>query len=324
MGICRNGRLPLAGILSVLALVWSGCGGKESPREDGREPEQAPVPAVLPLDGAGILERARRITDLGPRIPGTAGHRRMPEFIAGELRDGGIPPGRIRRDGWSQLVPSPAGPLESVPMMNLVATIPGAGERAIAVAAHYDTPRVHGAVGANTSAAPVALLVELARHFAADDRGGLRSTLHFVFLDAEEAIGEWDDGHHSFGGKRLCADASFRCDAFVKVGSLGAGELHIADDMNSSPALKRLVEAAGRAVLGRGPFGQSFEVLSDHLVFAGRGIPAVALYDAEFPNAPWFVNPTLDVPALLDPETLGRAGALLADLIRRIDRSLGN
>ena len=94
-------------------------------------------------------------------------------------------------------------------MINLLAVIPGIPPpeapsqvpvQRIIVAGHYDTKlfKEFTFVGANDGGSSAALLIELAR--ALKPRA-LPMDVELLFLDGEEAVGEWKDSDHTYGSR---------------------------------------------------------------------------------------------------------------------------
>ena len=82
-------------------------------------------------------------------------------------------------------------PIDTVHMVNLIATIPGARKDRLVIAGHYDTKlfREFRFVGASDGGSSAAFLIELARVLKAR-RNAL--TIELLFLDGEEArLPEW-------------------------------------------------------------------------------------------------------------------------------------
>ena len=77
-------------------------------------------------------------------------------------------------------------PIGDIPMVNLIATIPGARKERIAISGHYDTKlfREFRFVGANDGGSSTAFLIELARVLKARQNA---LTLELIFFDGEEA-----------------------------------------------------------------------------------------------------------------------------------------
>ncbi len=105
---------------------------------------------------------------------------------------------------------TPRGPVH---MINLLAVIPGIPPpeapsqvpvQRIIVAGHYDTKlfKEFTFVGANDGGSSAALLIELAR--ALKPRT-LPMDVELLFLDGEEAVGEWQGSDHTYGSRYYVA-----------------------------------------------------------------------------------------------------------------------
>ena len=94
-------------------------------------------------------------------------------------------------------------PLGRVKMVNLRATLPR-GRRAttarLVIGGHYDTKlfKEFTFVGANDGGSSAAFLIELAR--ALKTRAN-RMPIELLFLDGEEAVGEWQGTDHTYGSR---------------------------------------------------------------------------------------------------------------------------
>ena len=77
-------------------------------------------------------------------------------------------------------------PIGEIPMVNLIATIPGSRKERIAITGHYDTKlfREFRFVGANDAGSSTAFLIELAR--VLKPRANT-FTIELIFFDGEEA-----------------------------------------------------------------------------------------------------------------------------------------
>jgi glutaminyl-peptide cyclotransferase len=117
------------------------------------------------FDGEQALAYARTQVDFGPRVPGTAGHRRAGDWIAAQMRRRAD---TVIEQRWTHVTRQG----DSLPMRNILARFrPGVAERVLYVA-HWDTrpiaekERNLGAQqqpipGANDGASGVALLIAL-------------------------------------------------------------------------------------------------------------------------------------------------------------------
>jgi Zn-dependent M28 family amino/carboxypeptidase len=108
-----------------------------------------------------------------------------------------------------------------------------------------------------------------------------------LFLDGEEATGEWEGTDHTYGS-RYYVDAAKKdgtlkdIRAFVLVDMIGDKDLHIKRETNSTPYLADAIVAAARR-LGRREFSsEPYPVEDDHLEFLEAGVPSVDLIDLEY------------------------------------------
>ena len=163
--------LALAGLLA-LGLVVAAVSGAF----DDDPPVRAASTARLKVDrfdGARAFAELRRQVEMGPRPAGSAASRRLAA--------------RIRRA-------LPRGRYEKVPggLRNVVGRLPGS-KPAVVVAAHYDTKKLPGFVGANDGAGGTAAVLELARVLSRAKRPDGAPELRFVLFDGEEATNDKAD-----------------------------------------------------------------------------------------------------------------------------------
>jgi len=148
-----------------------------------------------------------------------------------------------------------------------------------------------------------------------------------VFFDGEEALGPditRNDG--LFGSRALAAEMARegeleRVRALLLVDMVGDRDLHLTEDVTSSPALRQaLAEEAARLGLGevlRG--GGSLRVIDDHTPFQQQGLDEVlALIDFQFgadstPGPLW--HTTGDDLQAVAAESLNSVGRLLVELL---------
>jgi hypothetical protein len=171
-------------------------------------------------DSSSLLSRI-----LIPRVPGTENNRHVRETIVSALAEDRDPQGNAR---WHIETPSfnMTTPLGELPMTNIVATRDPHAARKLVLAAHLDSKYYapedvnHGFVGATDSAAPMALLVDIARSLGAQldaytaQKAALRAayaprmddvTLQLLFLDGEEAFHYWTATDSVYGARALAA-----------------------------------------------------------------------------------------------------------------------
>src|SRR4051812_41004035 len=144
------------------------------------------------FDSNRAWEHLRQIVAIGPRPAGSPAIEQTRRYIKAQLGQLDIP---VTEQAWDD--PTPSG---SVHMVNLIATIPGASRNRIVIAGHFDTKRYREFrfVGANDGGTSAAFLLEIARALKVR-RNAL--TIELLFLDGEEAVGEWQGTDHTYGSR---------------------------------------------------------------------------------------------------------------------------
>src|SRR5215212_4144620 len=161
---------------TVLAcVVLTACASAQTPG--------AQKPAVF--DGARAFEDLKKIVAIGPRPAGSDGAQKTRDYIKQQLAAIGL---ETVEQAFDQV--TPAG---TVHMVNVSATVPGTGQGRLVIAGHYDTKLMSefAFVGANDGGSSTAFLLELARAL----KGRTNALpIELLFLDGEEAVGEWSTG----------------------------------------------------------------------------------------------------------------------------------
>jgi Zn-dependent M28 family amino/carboxypeptidase len=275
-------------------------------------------PAAAPrFDSNRAWEHLRQLVSIGPRPSGSAAIEQSQQYIKNQLKAAGL---TAVEQKWMD--DTPAGRL---PMVNLIATVPGARPERIVVAGHYDTKRFNRFrfVGANDGGSSAAFLIELARVLKNRPNA---FTIELLFLDGEEAVNEVWQGTDNTYGSRHYVDAArrdgalARLKALVLVDMIGDRDLRIKRDTNSTPWLTDLVwDAARRQKLDSTFVASSTQIEDDHLPFVKAGIPAVDIIDLEY-DAWHTAGDTLDAVSARSLQTVG--DVFLAAL-PRIEAHLG-
>ena len=279
------------------ATLASGGGADDPPR---------PAPAVSAPAAAGRFDSARAWAELGRQValgPRPAGSRRLRRLAV-----------RLRRE-------LPGGRFEPVPghprLRNVVGRLPGTGP-AIVIAAHYDTKRLPGFVGANDGAAGAAAVVELARALGESKRPAGARELRFVLFDGEEAT----DDRRPFTETGLRGSTAYARRHAREIGSLilldfiAAKDLSIRREGSSDRALWRRLREAAR-VVGAGaafPGGSGSAITDDHSPFIARGVTAINLI--QWPYACWH-RPCDDLDAVSE-RSLDLSGESVLQLVRTL------
>ncbi|XP_029862347.1 glutaminyl-peptide cyclotransferase-like protein isoform X3 [Aquila chrysaetos chrysaetos] len=231
-GLCPRSRrcprplLPLlalaAAAAALLYVAWPGGERGTGPPPPGPPPEQALRALLGQLDPTRLRDTFLRPL-LRERVPGGPGSRAARQHIMGCLGALGAA-WHLELDAFEAV--TPRGP---VTFTNVVATVAPAAPRRLVLACHYDTkilppgPGKQLFLGATDSAVPCAILLELAAALdrplrRAKDRmpgsptrwtpgsqQGAELTLQLLFLDGEEAFGDWSVTDSLYGARHLAA-----------------------------------------------------------------------------------------------------------------------
>ncbi len=230
------------------------------------------------FDGGRAYEHLRQIVSIGPRPAGSPGAAATRAYITKSLAALGI---KAEEQPFEA-----ATPIGRVKMVNLRATIPGSGQGRIVIAGHYDTKIFHEFpfVGANDGGSSTAFLIELARVLKA--RANARP-MELLFLDGEEATGEWLGSDHTYGSRYYVSAA--RKDntlkdihAMILVDMVGDRDLVVKREGNSTPWLTNAIWAAARRLKRPEFSSETTDIEDDHLEFLAAGVPSVDLIDLEY------------------------------------------
>jgi glutaminyl-peptide cyclotransferase len=237
------------------------------------------APAVH-FDSNRAWEHLRQIVSIGPRPAGSAALEQTRKYIKDQLAAVGL---TAVEQTWVD--DTPAGKL---PMVNLVARIPGTKKDRIVIAGHYDTKRLprFRFVGANDGGSSAAFLIELARVLKPRKNA---FTIELLFLDGEEAVNEIWAGTDNTYGSRHYVDVATRdgslatLKALVLVDMIGDRDLRIKRDAYSTPWLTDVIwDAARRQKLDAYFVPASTQIEDDHLPFLKAGVPSVDIIDLEY------------------------------------------
>lgn len=290
--------------------------------EERRRPRTRPGPRVS-FSAARAFEALVTQTALGPRAPGSPGHRSAGRLIHARLEACGL---EVHEQRWEvPLLPAPGGRAE---LRNLLARVPGRNRsRTTLLGTHWDTRwiadnerdtalRVLPIPGANDGASGTAVLLELAKVLS--DRQPEHDVV-LAFFDGED-IGGLDG--HPFGvgaAHFVAAPEGFAPDEAVIIDMVGGAGMRLNVEMNSlehGPASRALFErlfAIGR-VRRLPPFvsGRQLRVWSDQKPFHVADIPAALLIDIDYPW--WHTHD--DTVEHCSPRSLGAVGTVLEAHVR--------
>lgn len=260
----------------------------------------------------------RQIVAMGPRPAGSPAIEDTRKYIRAQLQPLVANGVTLTEDSWTDTTP-----VGRIPMVNLMLTIPGQSRDRIVIAGHYDTKRFREFrfVGANDGGSSSAFLLELARVLATR-RNPL--TIELLFLDGEEATGEWQGTDHTYGSRRYVslARAEGRLNtlkAMLLVDMIADVDLRLKRDSNSTRWLTDIVWEAARARGLQEYFVRDETAIEDdHLPFLEAGVPSVDIIDLEFEawHTPY---DTLDAVSARSMQVVGDAVlAALPQIERRL------
>jgi glutaminyl-peptide cyclotransferase len=287
---------------AVLAAALLTIACSSSPRAQGPQPKaQGPIA----FDSSRAYDHLRHIVSIGPRPAGSAGIAKTREYIIGQLKAIGIP---VTQQAFVAKTP-----IGDIPMVNLIATIPGTRKERIAITGHYDTKlfREFRFVGANDGGSSTAFLIELARVLKARAN---TFTIELIFFDGEEAtLRDWGLTDHTYGSQ-------YYVDAARKNGTLSTLKALVLVDMiadrsprfmresASTPWLTDIIWSTAQK-LGHGAIfpNASMPIEDDHVPFLNAGVPATDIIDLDY--APWHTEgDTLD-------QTSARTMQIVGDVV---------
>ncbi|MDO8678660.1 MAG: M28 family peptidase [Acidobacteriota bacterium] len=233
------------------------------------------------FDSSKAWEHLRQQVAIGPRPSGSPGNVKNRDYIKTTLAGFGI-----------KTVEQPfeaTTPIGRIKMVNLVATIPGQRPDRIVLASHFDTKIFHEFrfVGASDGASSTAALLELGRVLKA--RPQLPFSIELLFLDGEEATGEWQGTDNTYGSRHYVAAASKAgtlksLRALILLDMIGDRQLNMRREQNSTPWLTDIIWSTAKK-LGHGAqfLDERTPIEDDHIPFLKAGVPAVDLIDLDYP-----------------------------------------
>ena len=261
-------------LIALYSLLVALC--SQRPHAQGLQPGIA-------FDSARAYEHLRQIVSIGPRPAGSPGLARTRDYIIAHLKTLGVP---VAQQAFVAKTP-----IGDIPMVNLIATIPGSRKERIAITGHYDTKlfREFRFVGANDGGSSTAFLLELARVLKARTNG---VTIELIFFDGEEAtLRDWGPADHTYGSQHYV-------DTARKTGNLSTLKALVLVDMvadrspafmresNSTPWLTDIIWSTARRLGHASVFlDASTPIEDDHIPFLRAGVPATDIIDLDY--APW-------------------------------------
>ena len=274
-----------------------------------------PAAAAPHFDSSRAWTDLRTVVGFGPRPSGSPAVEQTRQYIKTQLAQANIP---VTEQAWDDM--TPAG---RVHMVNLLATLPGTSRDRLVIAGHFDTKRYREFrfVGASDGGSSTAFLLEFARALK-----GRKNpfTIELLFLDGEEAVGEWQGLDNTYGSRHYVAEAKrtgtlASLKAMVLVDMIGDRDLALRRDLNSTLWLTDIIWNTARTLkLGEYFPNERTEVEDDHLPFVQAGVPSVDIIDLDYPA--W--HTPMDTLDAVSARSLQVVGDVLLAALPQIERHL--
>ncbi len=226
-------------------------------------------------NGGRAFADLEHLVAFGPRPVGSKALEASRAWIISQLEQAGC---KVVQDPFIGYTP-----YGKIPMVNLIAELPGTEPRHIVmIAGHYDTKleKSFRFVGANDGGSSAAFLLEMARELQPTKH---KLTYWIVFFDGEEALKSWSDSDSLYGSRqlvqKLTADGELsRIQAMILVDMIGDAHLEIRWDQDSTPWLNKLVfREADNLGYSKYFLRQPMAIIDDHTPFVNAGVSAVDL-----------------------------------------------
>jgi Zn-dependent M28 family amino/carboxypeptidase len=266
-------------ILAAAVFLVAACSSR--PEAQSPKPEAKSAKPDMKFDSSRAYEHLRQVVSIGPRPAGSPAIEKTRAYIIEQLKSIDVPV--IQQSFVAKT------PIGEIPMVNLIATIPGTRRERIAITGHYDTKlfREFRFVGANDGGSSTAFLIELARVLKQRQN---HFTIELVFFDGEEAtLRDWGETDHTYGSQHYV-------DSGRKAGTLGSLKAMVLVDMiadrsqrfmreaNSTEWLTGIIWSTAQK-LGYGSIfvNASTPIEDDHIPFLKAGVPSADIIDLDYP-----------------------------------------
>ena len=229
------------------------------------------------FSGERALEYTRKAVAFGPRPPGSPAIKQLQSYILAQVHSHGT---AVSTDDFTA-----ATPKGNIAMRNIIARFPGKSGKVIVLSGHYDSKLLPGFVGANDAGSSTGFLLEMLDVLQGAPR---QDDVWLVWLDGEEAFGQWSDTDSLYGSRHLAQKwlsdgTAAKVKALINIDMIGDKNLDLVYDTNSTASLRDLVwQTAER--LG---FGDNFrrapqEMGDDHQPFLRAGIRSLDVIDFDY------------------------------------------
>ena len=278
---------------------------------------QAAIPYAF--NGGRAFADLQRLVAFGPRPVGSNALAASRAWIIGQLEKSGC---KVVQDHFVG-----STPIGNIPMVNLIAEIPGREpDHIIMIAGHYDTKLENSFrfVGANDGGSSAAFLLEMARELAQTRH---KLTYWIVFFDGEEAARNWSATDSLYGSRhlvqKLTADGELsRIQAMILVDMIGDAHLDIRWDQNSTSWLNKLIfQQADKLGYSRYFLNQPLAVTDDHIPFVEAGVSSVDLIDFNYGPDNGYWHTAQDTIQHCSPSSLTIVGRVVKAALAELENS---
>ncbi len=272
------------------------------------------------VDGARAQARVVFQVAAGARVPGSAAHARIIEWLDGELARLG---GRVERQAFTDS--SLGRPLA---LTNVIGRFGPARGPGIVLCAHWDSRaradqdpdpayRDLPVPGANDGASGVAVLLEVAELMS---RRPPPMPVELVFFDGEDQGSATEPQGFCLGAKHYARQLSNRAEkplAAFLFDMVGDRDLEIHPELQSAERAANLVALVldGARATGAGQFKADprYSITDDHVPLLDAGVPAVDIIDFDYPA--WHTH--RDLPDQTSPASLAAVSRVAAWIVYR-------
>jgi glutaminyl-peptide cyclotransferase len=318
-------RLTTAGLL-IFLLLANGCAQSKpaaGAQPKGGDPSPVTAAATTPapkvvaptVNSNRAMQYVKEIVAIGPRPPGSAGHKRTESYIKNHLNGD-----TVEHDTFS--IKTPVGEFT---LNNIIAKYEGTKDCILVVGSHYETNYpLKNYVGANDGGSTSGLQLELANHLRGKKRNGC--SVWLVWFDGEEAFEKWSPNDSLYGSRHLAAKwkadgTAKKIRALILLDMIGDADLNIDRDSNSDPKLLNTVyDAATQLGYQSHFYGRELGIEDDHLSFKNVGVPVVDLIDFDYGYNDSFHHTSEDTLDKLSPKSLQIVGDVVLNTLERLSQ----